>query len=201
MSLSKMEASRNRVPVIEDAALTSDTDSGILQPVLVEDVLSEQELQQLSEEAQVLEKQLGISSSGFPPSSRSLKGYTLDSTLIANTVSLPVRALYQAGLLNPTMTNITEGTGLAAHVVTLYRAEFTDRNRSFDITEETYRAMVNGVEPHNEEIDEDAILLVQASVDPTVADRGSSRESSVDGRGNTKPFNEDTRFPARTRDV
>lgn len=137
---------------------------------------------------------VGISSTGYPTSSRSRAGYTMDSYLIANTQSAPLRAFYYAGILNPTFENTTEND----IIVTDYFAEFTDRDRTLAITEETYRAMTEGVEPHNEEPTTAGMERIQTSMKPISADRRSSQETARDGHGRTRPYRDDTRFPAST---
>lgn len=143
---------------------------------------------------------LTISATGNPQSTRSKGGYTLDTTLISNSRVVTVRSLRDDGLLTPVFTNLVEGVGLGAHVVTLYEAEFNDRERSFVITEETYRAILNKVEPHDEALDSEGVDRVQLSMTPITDDREGSREAAIDSRGRTRKYRDDTRFPASTRE-
>lgn len=157
------------------------------------DVLTPDELAEVEATA---DQPLGIARSGLPESKRSAGGYTLDSTLIVNGVSQTVRVLNDAGILRPVTSTTIEGTGLAIQTVALYEAEFTDRIRSFVITEETYRALMEGVEPHNEEPTLDQTQAIQTNHEVMTADRMSSQESPADAKGRLKTYHEDTRFPA-----
>lgn len=161
-------------------------------PRTIFDELTPEEL----EEVEAVEPVRALSSTGLPQATRSKKGFTLDTTLIVNSVSQSVRSLWDAGLLDIRQTTTVEGTGLAAQTVTLYEAFFNDRPRSFVITEETYRALNAGTEPYNEEPSEEQQLLINTSVEPLPQDRFSSQENPNDARGNPKRYNRDTRFPA-----
>jgi hypothetical protein len=142
------------------------------------------------------EQLLTLSSTGYPQASRSASGFTLDTYIIVNSVSVPVRSLWNAGILGIRTNTTTEGTGLALHTVSLYEAYFLDRNRSFVITEETYRALNEHIEPNNEVPSELQQQHINTSIEPLVQDRLSSRENPNDARGKPKRYSEDTRFPA-----
>lgn len=139
---------------------------------------------------------LGISSTGLPQSSRSAKGFTLDTTIIVNTVARTVRSLWADGLLRVVTSSAVEGTGIAAHTVSLYEAEFVDRVRSFVITEETYRALNEGMEPMNEVPSPEQQDRINTSMEVMTADRLSSQEAPNDSKGRPKRYSVDTRFPA-----
>jgi hypothetical protein len=161
----------------------------IIQAVSVFDLLTPDQLAEVAQE----EESFGISSSGFPPSTASIGGHTLDTYIIANTASMPLRAFWNAGKLTPLSENVVED----AQTRTTYSVSFTDRDRVIIVTEETYRVMVEDSYPQDEAPDSAGIERIQTSIDPLVQDRMSSLESAIDGRGNAKPFNADTRFPAR----
>jgi uncharacterized protein (DUF2336 family) len=146
---------------------------------------------------------MGISSTGLTQATVSRDGFTLDTTIIVNTRSVPVRSLWEGGLIAPTVETIYEGAGLSSHPVSMYRAVFNDRNRSFAITEETYRAMNTAVDgilapTMPEAASDDGNERLQVSVERMSEDRMSSQEPAVDSRGNVREYHEDTRFPAHT---
>ena len=159
------------------------------------DELTPEELHEVNENAQEEELRT-LSVTGLPQSSRSAKGFTLDTTLIVNSVSQTVRSLWDAGLLTVRATTTTEGTGLALHTVSLYEAVFIDRPRSFVITEETYRALTAGTEPYNEVPSPDQQDRIDTSIEVMTADRLSSQEAPNDAAGRPKRYSDDTRFPA-----
>lgn len=174
----------------QDWSLTNEEESGIIQTLPLESFLTTEELAEV--DAQI--EQFGISSSGFPSSRASINGHTYNSTIIANTVSVPLWAFVQAGLIALESENVIED----GNTVTTYKAVFTDRDREVVITEETYRIIEEGIEvPLEEALSDSATERVQTSIDPIVQDRFSSLESERDGRGNLKTYSEDERFPAR----
>ena len=156
--------------------------------IKLEDLLDEDEL---NEE---------IALGPYPSSTRSQKGFTLDTTLIVNSRVVTVRNLRDQGLITPVATQTVQGVGPGQIIVMLYEAVFNDRERSFVITEETYRSIVQNVEPHNEDLDSDAVDRVQLSMEPITDDRMESKEAAVDSKGRTREYRDDTRFPAHTRE-
>ena len=146
---------------------------------------------------------VGISSTGLEQATVSFNGFTLDTTIIVNTRVVTVRHLWEAGVIDPTVETVIEGTGLEAHPVSMYRAVFNDRNRSFAITEETYRSMTQATDgilapTIPESAGDVGNERLQVSVEPITEDRLSSQDPAVDSRGHVREFHEDTRWPAHT---
>lgn len=187
----------NRNPVVRIPPLTTPFDSGIIENEFAEEL-------PLTDEQIIAVEDLifGIELGPHPASNLSLGGFTFDSTLIVNTRVITVKALWEAGLLVPRIEVATQGSGLSATTVNDYFADFTDRNRTLAITPETYRVMMENLQvPHNETPTDDGVERIQTSMEPISSDRQSSQEQAVDGHGRTKPYRDDTRFPARTPDA
>jgi len=184
----------DRNPVIRLVPLTNVIENDIIQDT----VITEEGVVLTHEQLLEIEQIVGIPLGPFPTSLASIAGHTMDTQIIAFTHSAPVRAFYEDGVLDPAIIEESEGAGLAAHPVTTYMAVFNDRDRELVITEETYRAMVENVEPHNEAPTEEGVERLQTSMEPISGDRQTRNEPAVDGHGRTRPYREDTRFPART---
>lgn len=106
-------------------------------------------------------------------SKQSKKGLTLDSYIIVDGRSVTLRAIHDAGQLEPIRTVILEGSKIHPKRRVLYTARLIDRNRVLTITEETYRVLDStnpNIHPHDELLSADAVKNLQAKVTKVTAD-------------------------------
>lgn len=97
------------------------------------------------------------------------RGATLNTTFIVDKRSVTLRELWDRGILTPKERLVTQGQPPFPHTVTVYEAEFTDRNRSLLISPETYEFMLGLRESDagvSSVLDEDELRAVQASATP-----------------------------------
>jgi hypothetical protein len=115
-----------------------------------------------------------VGTSALPLSTASRKGHTLDTYVILDGRSVPLRAIFDAGMLVPIRSIIREGSRRFPRQAVLYEARVIDRNLSFTITEETYKvlsATYPNVSPHDEPLPAEAVKAIQSKVTVIDADK------------------------------
>ncbi len=108
-----------------------------------------------------------VESHPAPTSTRSVKGLTLDTYVIVDGRSLTLRAIAEAGALLPFRTTVQDGNKKFPRAATLYCARLIDRNRIFEITEETYKVLSRAYpqeHPIDEPLSAEAVRNIQAPV-------------------------------------
>lgn len=93
------------------------------------------------------------------------RGATLNTTFIVDGRVTTLKALWDRGILVPRERLVLQGQPPFPHTVTIYEAEFTDRNRSLLISPETYEFM-GGIRDNDADasnlLDEDEQRLVDS---------------------------------------
>lgn len=110
-----------------------DTYGTKLQPTTTADESEEVELDEPAPIVMVAET--------YPVSFKSRNGLTLDSYIILNGASVPLRALWSAGRLVPFRAYQLEGSRRFPTRTIGYGVRITDTTRTIDVTEETYRTI------------------------------------------------------------
>lgn len=119
---------------------------------------------------QLVEK---VDESTLAISSQSRKGLTLDSYIVVDGRSIPLRSIADAGQLQPVRTLVMEGSKKFPVQRVLYSARILDRPRILTITEETFKYLSNrypNVLPHDEPLTALGIKNVQAKTKVLTAD-------------------------------
>lgn len=104
----------------------------------------------------------------------SRKGLTLDSYIIIDGRSIPLRAIRDAGQLVPFRHVIHEGSRKFPRRAVEYCARVVDRPMTLIITEETYKVLSNQYEtitPMDEPLSNQAVANLQAKVSIVEADK------------------------------
>lgn len=118
--------------------------------------------------------------STLPLSANTRKGLTLDTYIILDGRSVPLRALWESGRLVPERAFVMEGTRKRPYRAVEYRVRITDYPRVITVTEETWK-VVNiafpNVHPADEEPSLKQIENIQASTTILKADELDGRKT------------------------